>query len=128
MAVKVGSFTLSGTPGDHTVDNLGFLPTNLILWVGNSSSSVSSSFAQGNGRCTTLNQNYDCYFSDSTGSSQKYGGDKCIRVEKRSGGSIVDSVVGTFVDFHTTTPTNHGFTLNFTAADSRQIRYMASDA
>lgn len=128
MSVKAGSFSPSASSSTNIgVDNLPFLPTKLILRVGNSSTTVTTSLARGDGWTTDTNQSYDCTFQDSTGMSQQRGTDKCLRVEKRVSGTVVDAVACSFVDFHTTTPTNHGFTLNFTVADGRQIRYIASD-
>lgn len=130
MSVKVGSFTPAFT-GNVTVDNLTFLPTNLILRVGNSSSSTITTVARGDGWCTANNQNYDATYVDTANNrmSQKSGTDRTLRVEKWDSGtsSMVDALSCTFVDFHDNGGGNYGFTLNFTATDSRQIRYRATD-
>lgn len=129
MSVRVGSFTPS--VGTTTIDNLTFLPTNLLLWVGNSAAATSSSVAKGEGRCTSSNQSYDCFYIDAVNNrqNQENGTNMCIRVKKWDAGTstFVDATAATWVDFHTNTPTNFGFTLNFTASDARQIRYRASD-
>lgn len=131
MSVKAGSFTPSGT-GNITVNNLTFLPTRLFLRVGPTTSSVdTTSTARSDGWTTASNQSYDSIFEDSTGRYQQAGTDMCIRLFQRNGTTHVveDNMAASFVDFHTNTPTNFGFTLNFSAnVGNKQIRYMADDA
>ena len=131
MAVKAGSFTPSGT-GNLSVDNIPFLPTRLFLRIGPTTSSVDTvKISRSDGWTTSSNQSYDSFFEDATGKYQQAGTDKTLRLFQRNSGTgvVEDAVVCTFVDFHTNTPTNFGFTLNFpTNVGSKQIRWMADDA
>ena len=128
MSVKAGSFSPSASSStDLSVDNLTFLPTLVMFRVGSDSTTDTAKTVRGDGWTTANNQSYDCFFEDATGKSQLRGTDKCIRVEKRVSGTMQDAVAATFVDFHDNGGGNYGFKLNFTVADGRQIRYVASD-
>lgn len=126
MSVKAGSFS-PGATGDVVITGLTFLPTELVIRMGNATSADDTSvISRCDGWCTGANQSYDSFFHDSTGVKQGRGTDKTVRYMRRVSGTITDIVVGTFVSFDDNGGGNYGFTLNFTAVNANyQVRYIA---
>lgn len=123
MAVKRGSFTISGT-GNTSVIGLSFLPTNVDFFLSGKFGTNDSDVSFSVGGFTASNQSAD---GSINGRSRSYT-DRCIHHYKKVSGTINDAVVATKVSFDDNGGGDYGFTINASAFDSNyQVKYKASD-
>lgn len=129
MACKAGSFTPVGT-GITPVNNLPFLPTRIFIRVGSQAggSPDATTTSRCDGWATASNQSYDTWYNDGTLKKQNNGTNKLIVYYYKVGATVNEVINATFVDFHENTPTNFGFTFNYTLNDvPRQVKFMVDD-